>query len=483
MSAERTASEYTAQAVARSDQVIDRHARGQRVAGQLGRLVHGAALDDPVLVDTPFQLAEQAPGLIIEAAVEIGLGVGTVVAVIDAAEQAQIVGQAQGVLDFQVVAGFPGALVDIAAYHFAGAGVPLVPHLSGEVLEDRVAVGRRVVGLARHLLGVVGVQLPQAGQLGAEGDFGIAGAPYLLAVPVLGGTLYVQAVTRIEVDVPAHRAGVVLGVDIGVVAAFGDIGEYGRVGVGPLVAAFLGRQLPVDALARVEGMAGADVEAVEAAAVAVVVAGPVAVEAVVLHAGQRQAQVPAVPAHALAGVEIVDAALAAGDLDPRAMAVGRAAGEDIDHSHQRVGAVTDGVGATEHFDALDIFHGQRDIAPVHRRQARAVHRATVDQHLHASGVVDVTAVVVDGRLVAGTVADHHPRHQPQQFGDVAGAAGLDQLAVEHGHAARYCRRGLFEASGGQYLWQGLAVDEQVVGHGRAAEQGGQQQQRMWGARA
>ena len=155
------------------------------------------------------------------------------------------------------------------------------------------------------------------------------------------------------------------------------------------------------------------------------------------------------------------------------MAVGGVAGEDIDHGHQRVGAIADRVGATEYLDALDILHGQRDVAPVDRRQACAVHRAAIDQHLHAPGVVDVAAMVVDGRLVAGAVADHHAGHQAQQFGDVAGTAGADQLAVEHGHAAGHRRRGLFEPGGGQNLRQVGVVDEQIVGHGRAAEQGGQ----------
>jgi hypothetical protein len=64
------------------------------------------------------------------------------------------------------------------------------------------------------------------------------------------------------------------------------------------------------------------------------------------------------------------------------------------------------------------------------------------------------------------VADHHARHQAQQFGDVAGAAGVDQFAVEHGHAAGHGRRGLFQACGGQNLRQRLTVEEQIVGqHG------------------
>jgi hypothetical protein len=43
-------------------------------------------------------------------------------------------------------------------------------------------------------------------------DLGVAGAPDLLTVEVLRRTLDIQAVLGVEIDVPAHRAGVVLGV-------------------------------------------------------------------------------------------------------------------------------------------------------------------------------------------------------------------------------------------------------------------------------
>ncbi|MNH06189.1 hypothetical protein D3C79_655490 [compost metagenome] len=300
---------------------------------------------------------------------------------------------------------------------------------------------------------------------------------------MLGRALHVQAVVRVEVDVPAHGACVVLGVDVGVVAAFGDEGEYGLVGIGPLVAALFGCQLPFQGLICREAMADAEVEAVQAAAVAVILAKLVFIEAVIFLARHRQAQITAVPAEAVAEVVVIDAILAAGQLHARAMAVRRIAGENVDHRHQCVGAIADGVGAAEYLDAFDVLQRHRDVAPVHRGQARTVHRAAVDQHLHAPGFVDVGAVVIDGWLVAGAVADHHPRHQAQQFGDVAGAAGADQFAVEHGHAARHGGRGLFQARGGQNLWQVGVVDEQVVGHGRAAEQGSQQQQARVGRRA
>lgn len=467
---------HRTQAVARGDQVVDRHARSQRAAGQLAVLEHGPTLENPVFVGAPFELSEQAPGAVVKAAIEVGLRVGTVIAVVEAAEQAQGVGEAQGILDFQVVAGFAGALVDITTDFTVTAVVPLALDLVAQALQYRVVVVGRVVGVARHLFGIVWIELPQPGQLGAESQRRIAGAPYLLAVELLRRALYVQAVLGAEVDVPAHRARVILGVEVGVVATPGDEGEYRGIGVGALVAAFLGRQLPFEGLVGRQGVAGAEVEAGQPAAVAVVLAVLVLVEAIVLHAGHRQAQIAAFPAEALAGIEIVDAILALGDLQSRAVAVGGAAGEDVDHGHQRVGTIADGIGAAEHFDAFDILDRQRDIAPVHGGEACAVHRTSVDQHLHAPGVVDVTAMVVDGRLVTGAVADHHAGHQAQELGDVSCPTGADQLAVEHGHAAGHCGRGLFQACGGQNLRQVLVVDEQVIGHGRPPEQGGQQQQ-------
>src|SRR6202007_2587926 len=112
----------------------------------------------------------------------------------------------------------------------------------------------------------------------------------------------------------------------------------------------------------------------------------------------------AIPARSLAGIEVVDATLATGDFQPCTVAVGRVAGDDVDHRHQRVAAVTDGVRPAKDFDALDVFHGHRNVAPVHRGQAGAVHRAAVDQHLHAPRFGGVGAVIVHHRLIAADVA-------------------------------------------------------------------------------
>ncbi|MNP52530.1 hypothetical protein D3C76_1469280 [compost metagenome] len=97
-----------------------------------------------MLVGAPFELAEQAPGLVVEAAIEVGLRIGAIIAEVHAAEQAQAVGEAQGVLDFQVVAGFPGALVDIAANGITAALAPLRLGLCQECAEPGVGSGRQI---------------------------------------------------------------------------------------------------------------------------------------------------------------------------------------------------------------------------------------------------------------------------------------------------------------------------------------------------
>ncbi|MNP24054.1 hypothetical protein D3C76_1167900 [compost metagenome] len=93
------------------------------------------------------------------------------------------------------------------------------------------------------------------------------------------------------------------------------------------------------------------------------------------------------------------------------MAVGRIARDDVDHRHQRIGAIADGVRAAENLDTLDVLHGHRNIAPVHRGQTRAVHRATVDQHLQAPCFGGAGAVVIHRGLITADIADHHAGYQ------------------------------------------------------------------------
>ncbi|MNE23959.1 hypothetical protein D3C80_1172320 [compost metagenome] len=241
-----------------------------------------------------------------------------------------------------------------------------------------------------------------------------------------------------------------------------------------LVAAFLEGQLPVQRLAGIQLLADAQVEAAEPLAVAKIAAVRLVVEAVVLLPRQRQAQVAALPALAVAGVPVVDAALAMGYLQARAVAVAGGAGEDVDDRHQRIGAVADRIGAAEHLDALDVLDGHRNVGPVDLGEAGAVHRAAIDQHLQAAGLVGAAAVVVDGCAVAILRHHQHAGHQTQQFGQAARTAGADQRAVEHADAARDCRRGLLQAGSGEDLGQRRGGQEQILGEGCSGGQGAQQ---------
>lgn len=340
-----------------------------------------------------------------------------------------------------------------------------------------------LVDVARQPFGVIRVELPQLRQLGAERHLGIAGAPDLLAIPVLRRTLHIKAVFGVDIEVPAHRTGVILGHHVGIVPGVGNPREHRAVGIRPLIATVLGVELPVEALPFIEVVADRQAQTIQASTVAIIGAVAVAVETVVFLAGQRQAQITAIPPGALTGIKVVDATLAARDLQTRAMAVGWVAGDDVDHRHQRIGAVADRVRAAKYLDPVDVFHRYRDIAPVHRRQAGAIHRAAIDQHLHAPCFAGVGAVVIHRRLIAVDAADHHSRYQPQQFADVAGTAGADQFAIENGHASGHFRRRLLQSRGRQHLRQRLAVDEQIVRQHQRAEQQRQEQRRARGRRA
>ncbi|MCY1519666.1 hypothetical protein D9M68_544230 [compost metagenome] len=469
--------------MARGDQVVDGEARGQRLAGQLVVFQHGAALQQPVFSELPLQVAEQAPDVIAQCAVEIGFRVCLVIAITHAAEQAQVVGQAQGVLQFEVVTGFAHALVDVAAYGACRAAEQLRANGGGQRLLlgcSRRHGAERVLGECHH---VKRIEIPQLAQGRTEGDFRLAGAPDLLALPVLRRALQIEAVLGAEVDGPAQRTGVVAGADVRTVVARFDAAKYRGVAVGTLVAAFLGRQLPVEAVLAVELLAGDKVEAVQAAAVAVVTVELIVVEAIVLLPGQRQAHCAVLPARAVAGVPVTDSTLPLAGFQACASAVGRLAGEDIDHAHQGIGAVTDGIRPAKHFDALDVLDGYGNVRPVHRRQAGAIDRAAVEQYLQAACLGDIGAVVVGGGLVAVPVANHHAGYQAQQFGDVAGATGLDQGAIEYRDAAGNGSRRLFQACRGEYLGHGLVGAEQVVAGCLAGSQQCQQGQEEWGAGA
>ncbi|MOA02914.1 hypothetical protein D3C78_1223910 [compost metagenome] len=86
-------------------------------------------------------------------------------------------------------------------------------------------------------------------------------------------------------------------------------------------------------------------------------------------------------------------------------------------------------------------------------------------------------MIVDGGGVAVLRHHQHARHQPQQLWQLTGAAGADQLAVDHADAARHRRRCLLQASGGEDFGQIGSAGEEVCGKYLAGHQhAGQQRQ-------
>ena len=244
------------------------------------------------------------------------------------------------------------------------------------------AAGRqpgRVVGEPAQ---VVRVQFPELRQLRAEGDARLAGVPFLPALPVLRVALYIEAVAWVEVDVPAQRTGIVVGERIGVVDVVGNLGKRRAVGVGcwfePSLAASCHSRLWFGArlwlalrLKRLSGgrRAGRD------------------------RRGRGRSR--RLPGRTATGGSRCLPGRCSGWRTSRGCRAGlrcisgacratrRGPGDDVDHPHQCVGAVADGIRTAEHFDPLDILEGQRQVAPVDAGEARAVHRATVDQYLQA----------------------------------------------------------------------------------------------------
>src|SRR5690606_26666295 len=129
------------------------------------------------------------------------------------------------------------------------------------------------------------------------------------------------------------------------------------------------------------------------------------------------------------GIPVAHATVAMGVLEGGAVVFHRQTGDDIDHAHQGVGPVGGRVGAAKDLDAIDVLDGQRQFTPVHGGQARPVNRAAIDQHLQAPRLGNVGAVQVDVHLVAPAIADMHARYQPENFRDIACAAGTDQFPV------------------------------------------------------
>ena len=105
--------------------------------------------------------------------------------------------------------------------------------------------------------------------------------------------------------------------------------------------------------------------------------------------------------------------------------------DDVDHRHHRVRAVGCGIRPSRHFDARDVLHGDGQHAPVDDCQARLVDRNAIDQHVEASRVIHVRAMVVDRVDRARNLCDFHAWNQAQRIGDVPDAVQMQVFTGEH----------------------------------------------------
>ena len=120
----------------------------------------------------------------------------------------------------------------------------------------------------------------------------------------------------------------------------------------------------------------------------------------------------------------------------RAGHLGSCFGDDVDDGRKCVCTVDCGIGATNHLDALDIFNGQGQVAPVHRAVVRTVDGASVDQYLKASRIGIAQTVIARCPGVVAGISHGKSRHQPQQIGNIAKPGSPDHVLINHRDRSR-----------------------------------------------
>ena len=154
--------------------------------------------------------------------------------------------------------------------------------------------------------------------------------------------------------------------------------------------------------------------------------------------------------------EAVDAIVADLQVGGAALLILRLAGNDIDDAEERVRAVSRGIRSTHHFDALDVFDGDRQCGPVHLTEDRRIHATAVNEYLHAARVA-ITKDKVRRAGDAAVMGHNHARHQPQQVEDIARPGGLDFLTVYDRHRHGRLIHALADARSGEHYRQVLKV--------------------------
>ncbi len=369
---------------------------------------------------------------------------------VGAGHQPRPVGDLQGVLDFQVVAGFLGVQPGAAAERLGAAG------LQGgvAVLDARVGAGGgqgladvAVVGQVQ-VAQLLGEKQPAAGPLGAGERVAEAQVQVVVFVGVLAVGAHLELVARGKLALPVEAEEGALAHLVGVVVVVGQFLKAGfRRPVQPRAAA---AGVHGEGVARRQLEHGAAVELVDALGVAVFQRCDAGVVAVVALAADADAEGAVFELVAGAQARVADAVVAGTHADPLADTVAGVAGDDVDHPGESVGAVGGGGRATGDFDAFHVFQADRQIVPADPGEAGLVNAAPVDQHQHAAGVAGLGAVVGNGGHVAVGLGHRHARHQTQHLVQLPGAADADQFAVDDSNAGGHFGNGLVQARRGQH---------------------------------
>ena len=121
-----------------------------------------------------------------------------------------------------------------------------------------------------------------------------------------------------------------------------------------------------------------------------------------------------------------------------ALGVQRVTCDDVDGAQKGACAVSGRVGATQDFDALNVFNRHRlQTGAGAALQVQRVNRAAIHHDLDVVGEVAPIAVVAALRRVTlKRVADPKTRHQPQQVGHVTRTAHADGAPIQNGDGPR-----------------------------------------------
>ncbi|KFB70222.1 MAG: hypothetical protein AW09_004690 [Candidatus Accumulibacter phosphatis] len=134
-----------------------------------------------------------------------------------------------------------------------------------------------------------------------------------------------------------------------------------------------------------------------------------------------------------------------------ALGVACAAGDDVDHAIDRVGAPHRGPRAAHHLDAVDVFEQRILVFPEHAGKERRIDAAPVHQHQQLVAEAVVETAHADRPAVIGEAGDADSRRQAQDFGEVGRARAFDVVASDDEHGRGDIMQALGLARGARHL--------------------------------